>query len=113
MFQVKRDMEGGGRELELEPPLETVGKEDISLRDVSRLCQLLNKSSEQEVDVDHILQGKPVKFPEQVGLRQAHEFMDLMLENPEAYDIESMPAYQVQSLLGVMTDHFISASRGN
>ena len=113
MFQVKRDVEGGETELELEPPLELVDKEDISLRDVSRLCQLLNKGSGQEVDVDHILQGRPVTFPEQVGLRQAHEFMDLMLENAEDYDIEAMPAYQVQSLLGVMTDHFISASRGN
>ena len=113
MFQVKRDVEGGETELELEPPLELVDKEDISLRDVSRLCQLLNKGSGQEVDVDHILQGRPVKFPEQVGLRQAHEFMDLMLKNAEDYDIEAMPAYQVQSLLGVMTDHFISASRGN
>ena len=113
MFQVRRELEGGGKELELDPPLELVDKENISLRDVSRLCQLLNKSSEQEVDVDHILQGKPVRFPEQVGLRQAHEFMDLMLENAQAYDIEAMPAYQVQALLGVMTDHFISASRGN
>lgn len=113
MFEVRRERDGG-ETLELDPPLQTVDKEDISLRDVSRLCQLLNKASdEQEVDVDHILQGKPVEFPEQVGLRQAREFMKLTLQNPEDYDLSEMPAYQVQCLLGVVTDHFISASRGN
>lgn len=113
MFTVRRDNEDGST-LELDPPLQTVDKEEITLRDISRLCQLLNKASDdKEVDVDHILQGKPVDFPEQVGLRQAREFMELTVKNPEDYDLSEMPAYQVQCLLGVVTDHFISASRGN
>lgn len=102
-----------GEVLELDPPLQTVDKEDITLRDVSRLCQLLNKSSDQQVDVDHILQGKPVRFPDQVSLRHAREFMELTLQNPEDYDLATMPAYQAQTLLGVVTNHFISASLGS
>jgi hypothetical protein len=91
--------------LTLDPPLELIDGDDLTLRQMELGCYWMN------IDPDRVLQGKEVDLPHRPPLKHAERFLDLMLDNAGEYEIATMPAWQVDAMLGVVVDHFIRASR--
>jgi hypothetical protein len=93
----------GGEGLELDPPLELIEPEDITLDVMQRGCLLLG------IDADDVLAGRDVELPEHPPLATAQLFFDLAVENSEAYDLKEMQYGRARALLGVVAEHFINA----
>jgi hypothetical protein len=96
--------DAGEAEIELDPPLELIEAEDVTLDLMHKGCLLLG------VDPDDVLAGRDVELPEHPPLAMAEGFFRLVVENHEAYELASMQYNRARALLGVVADHFISAS---
>ena len=94
----------GEAEIELDPPLELIEAEDVTLDLMHKGCLLLG------VDPDDVLAGRDVELPEHPPLAMAEGFFRLVVENHEAYELASMQYDRARALLGVVADHFINAS---
>ena len=94
----------GETEIELDPPLELIEAEDVTLDLMHKGCLLLG------VDPDDVLAGRDVELPEHPPLATAQVFFSLVVENSEAYELASMQYDRARALLGVVADHFINAS---
>jgi len=92
-----------GQSLELDPPLELIEPEDITLDVMQRGCLLLG------IDADDVLAGREVELPEHPPLATAQLFFDLAVENSEEYDLQEMQYGRARAVLGVVADHFITA----
>lgn len=91
-------------EIELDPPLELIKAEDVTLDVMHKGCLLLG------VDPDDVLAGRDVELPEHPPLATAQVFFSLVVVNSEAYDLAAMQYGRARALLGVVADHFINAS---
>lgn len=97
--------EDGLTKLKLEPELELLDPDEITLDVVTRLCACI------QVDADKVLfSDEQVELPENPPLTHVQEFFDILVKNSDDYDIEEMPASQVKMLLGGLTSYFIKAS---
>lgn len=94
------------QEIELDPPLEMVEPEDITLDLMTRGCALL------QVDADKVLAGEPVELPEHPPLATAEAFFGLVVENADEYDLSEMQYDRARALLGVVAHNFINARAG-
>lgn len=90
--------------LVLDPPLEIVPKSKITLERMTEACACVG------VDVDRVLAGKEVELPEVPPAATASRFLELALENADAYDIHAMQWVRAKALLAAALAHFIDAS---
>jgi len=98
--------EDGLTELKLDPPLEVLDEEELTLNVVTRLCACL------QLDADKVLfTDEPVELPKHPPLSHIQEFFDILVKNSDEYDIEEMPASQVKLLVAGLTSYFIQASQ--
>lgn len=99
--------EDGLRTLELEPELEVIDPEELTLDKVTTLCHLIG------VDPDKVLfSDEQVELPDHPTLNNVHEFFNILVVNRHEYDIEEMPASQVKILIAALTTYFIKACSG-
>jgi len=91
-------------EIELDPPLELIEAEDVTLDLMYKGCLLLR------IDPDDVLAGRDVELPDYPPLALTEGFFRLVVENHEAYDLAAMQSGRARALLGVVADHFINAS---
>lgn len=97
--------EDGLHKLEMEPELDLLEPDEISLDVVTRLCACL------QIDADKVLfSDERIELPDHPPLTHIQEFFDILVKNSEEYDIEEMPASQVKMLVGGLTAYFIKAS---
>ena len=89
--------------LELDPPLELIDSEDITLSVLQQGCLLL------QVDPDDVLAGRDVELPTHPPLATAQAFFALAVKNSGEYDLAQMQYSRARALLGVVADHFINA----
>lgn len=95
----------GLHQLKLEPELELLGQEELTLDVVTRLCACL------QIDADKVLfSDEQVELPENPPLTHVDEFFSILVKNYDQYDIEEMPASQVKMLVGGLAAYFIKAS---
>lgn len=94
----------GLTELKLDPPLEVLDSEELTLDVVTRLCACL------QVDADKVLFSKErIELPEHPPLAHVQEFFNILVKNSHEYNIEEMPASQVKLLVGGLTAYFTKA----
>lgn len=103
-WEVQGKDENGLHVLELEPELELLDPEEITLDVFTRLCMCV------QLDPDKVLYSdEQVELPEHPPLNHTQEFFDILVKNKEEYDIEEMPASQVKMLIAGLTGYFIEA----
>lgn len=96
--------ENGLHEFELEPPLEVLDPEEITLDVTYRVCACL------QIDADKVLHtDEPIELPDHPPLSHYQEFFDIMVKNSEEYNISEMPTPQVKSLVALITSYFTKA----
>jgi hypothetical protein len=105
-FTVVEELEDGEKTLSLDPPLELIDRDELTLREMSMGCYIMG------IDPDKVLHGEEVELPHRPRLENARRMMRLCVHNHQEYEIGTMPAYQVDAILGVVVNHFINASRG-
>lgn len=88
----------------LEPPLEVVDPDDVTLEMLTEACALLG------IDADDIIAGRDVEIPAHPPLANAEAFLKIALENSEAYDIGRMQWSRANALLASVVAHFIEPS---
>lgn len=104
-WEVKGKDEDGLTKLELEPELEVLDPDEITLDVVTKLCACL------QLDADKVLfSDEQLELPDHPPLSHVQEFFDILVKNSDEYDIEKMPASQVKMLVGGLTGYFIKAS---
>jgi len=104
-WKSKGKNEDGLDKLELEPEMEVLDPDEITLDVFTRLCACL------QVDADKVLHSdEPVKLPDHPPLTHVEEFFDILVKNSDEYNVEEMPASQVKVLIGGLTSYFIKAS---
>ena len=104
-WDVKGETEEGLTQLELDPPLQVLEPEDITLDRANTLCHLL------QIDPDKVIFGGEgtIELPDHPPLIHAKEVFDILVVNSDEYNIEEMPASQVKILLGSLTTYFMKA----
>ena len=104
----QKTFENGAQEFTLDPPLQLLDPEEITLDVFERGCFLLG------VDPDQwLMSDDPEPLPDEVPLAHWLGFFELICENDEAYDLQQMPTSHAKILLGVCADHFRRASSGS
>lgn len=104
-WKVSENGEDDLRTLELEPEMEVLDPEEITLDVATRLCACL------QVDAEKVLfSDEAIELPDHPPLTHVAEFFDILVKNAEEYDIAKMPASQVKILVAGLTRYFIRAS---
>lgn len=89
----------------LDPPLDLVDADTITLGQIEEGCALL------EIDPDRIFSGGEVQIPDVPPWPQSKRFFALVVENADAYDLDTMAVGRVRALLAILVDHFGKACR--
>jgi hypothetical protein len=89
----------------LDPPLELVDADTITLGQIEEGCALL------EIDPDAVFSGGEVQIPDVPPWPETKRFFALVVENADAYDLDAMPVGRVRALLAILVDHFGTACR--
>lgn len=104
-WEIKGKDKDGITELELDPELQVIEPEELTLDKVTTLCNLL------QVDPDRVLgvSDGPIELPEYPPLNTVQEFFDILVVNSDDYNIGEMPASQVKLIVGALTMYFTKA----
>lgn len=108
-WDVKGKTEDGLTELQLEPELQVLEPNEITLNKATTLCHLL------QIDPDKVIFGSDerIELPDHPPLSHAQEVFNILVVNSEEYDIAEMPASQVKIILASLTTYFTKACQQN
>lgn len=91
--------------LRMEPEPEFISADDFTLGVFTKGCELL------ELDADRILAGEVDTLDKPMPpLKNCQLFVQLVLTNGHAYDLEAMHPSQARAFMGLLTGHFIASS---